>query len=241
MVPLSVRRSAEVFTVSDFSRRQICETYGIKNDKVHAILNGVDTLRFFPGKEGRNVVDDLGLTPGQYFLTVGRLEPRKNHANLLRAWARLNEPRPRLAIVGQRHFGYNEALALVSSLHLEQSVVVLENVSDEQLPAIFRHAKAFVYCSMAEGFGMPVLEAMASGVPVISSATTALAEVCSEAALLVDPKNIDDISNAIRKLDDDLDMRQDLTHRGLDRVKGFTWESSAAVVANTYRRYFGLT
>jgi glycosyltransferase involved in cell wall biosynthesis len=241
MVPRSVRRSAEVFTVSDFSRRQICETYGIKNDKVHAILNGVDTLRFFPGKEGRNVVDDLGLTPGQYFLTVGRLEPRKNHANLLRAWARLNEPRPRLAIVGQRHFGYNEALALVSSLHLEQSVVVLENVSDEQLPAIFRHAKAFVYCSMAEGFGMPVLEAMASGVPVISSATTALAEVCSEAALLVDPKNIDDISNAIRKLDDDLDMRQDLTHRGLDRVKGFTWESSAAVVANTYRRYFGLT
>jgi glycosyltransferase involved in cell wall biosynthesis len=241
MVRRSVRQSAEVFTVSEFSRQQICESYGVGSDKVHTILNGVDTLRFFPGQEGRDVLDNIGLTPGQYFLTVGRLEPRKNHSGLLRAWARLSAPRPRLAIVGQRHFGYDAALSLVSSLHLEQDVVVLESISDSQLPAIFRHARAFVYCSMAEGFGMPVLEAMASGIPVISSANTALSEICAQAAVLIDPQKTDNITDAIRELDQDSELRQDLARRGLDRVRDFTWESSADVVVKRYRRCLKLT
>ena len=240
LVRHSVRKSAKVFTVSDFSRRQISETFRISLDTVHTIHNGVDGERFFPGSEGRKVAENAGLEPGRYFLTVGRLEPRKNHANLLRAWARLAKPRPRLAIVGQRHFGYNGALDLIRTLQLEEDVVVLEDIADGQLPAIYRNAKAFIYCSWAEGFGMPVLEAMASGIPVISSATTALPEICGDAALLVSPENINEISNAIRELDQKADVRQKLSLGGLRRAKDFDWERSADIVRKVYLGHFGV-
>jgi len=240
MVRHSVRKSVKVFTVSNFSRRQIAETYGMSIDNVLVIPNGVDGRRFFAGSEGREDVGRIGLEPGAYFLTVGRLEPRKNHANLLRAWAQLDKPRPKLAIVGSRHFGYGEALALVRALQLEEDVLVLEDISDKQLPSIFRHAKAFIYCSWAEGFGMPVLEAMASGVPVISSASTALAEVCADAAVLVNPGRVGEISDAIRELDERRDLRQDLALRGLRRVTKFNWDCSAGIVRSAYLRYFGL-
>jgi len=240
LVRHSVRKSAVICTVSDYSRRQIAEAFGIGLDSVHTVHNAVDGARFFPGPEGRDVVENWGLEAGRYFLTVGRLEPRKNHANLLRAWARLEKPRPRLAIVGQRHFGYNEALNLVDALELGNDVVVFEDISDMQLPAIYRNAKAFVYCSWAEGFGMPVLEAMASGIPVLCSATTALSEICSDAALLVPPGNVDAISNAVSQLDRNPDLRESLTLLGLDRVKHFDWNGSAQIVRGVYLGYFGL-
>jgi glycosyltransferase involved in cell wall biosynthesis len=240
LVRRSVRKSVDIFTVSDFSRRQIAETFRISPSAVHTIHNGVDGARFFPGSEGREVVENLTLEAGRYFLTVGRLEPRKNHANLLRAWARLRKPRPRLAVVGQRHFGYDDALNLIHTLQLEGDVVVLEDIADGQLPALYRNAKAFIYCSWAEGFGMPILEAMSSGIPVISSATTALSEICADAALFVYPENIDEIGNAIRELDQRPDVRQDLVLRGLRRVTDFNWNSSAEIVREVYLRYFGL-
>jgi len=241
LVRRAARRSLGVFTVSDFSRRQIAETFRIVPEKIHVIPNGVDRARFFPGSEGSEVAENLGLEPGRYFLTVGRLEPRKNHANLLRAWARLGRPRPRLTIVGQPHFRYSESLDLIHTLDLDRDVVVLEAISDRQLPAIYRNARAFVYCSWAEGFGMPVLEAMASGIPVISSATTALTEICADAALLVGPGDVDEISNAVLQLDQKLDLRQNLILRGLRRVRQYDWQNAVDVVRNAYLGYFGLT
>jgi glycosyltransferase involved in cell wall biosynthesis len=240
LVRHSVRASVGVFTVSGFSKRQISETYGVSMDKVLVAPNGVDRGRFFAGSEGREVVARLGLEPGAYFLTVGRLEPRKNHANLLRAWAGLEKPRPKLVIVGSRHFGYSETFDLIRTLQLEGDVAVLENASDEKLPSIFRNAKAFVYCSWAEGFGLPVLEAMASGVAVISSATTALSEVCGNAAVLVNPESVGKIRDAVRELDQRSDVRRDMALRGLSRVANFNWDCSAGIVRGAYLRYFGL-
>jgi glycosyltransferase involved in cell wall biosynthesis len=240
LVPFSVRRSALVFTVSEFSRRQICDTYSIPAEKVHTIPNGVDESRFFPGNAGSEMVQGLGLEVGTYFLTVGRLEPRKNHAALLKAWARLGTPRPPLVIVGQRDFQYKEAFDLIRTLRLERDVTVLEEASDLQLPAIYRNAKGFIYCSWAEGFGMPVLEAMASGIPVVSSANTALSEVCAGAALGIDPSDPIQIGNAILALDKELGLRENLIHCGLLRAKEFTWEKPAQTVREVYLRHFGL-
>jgi glycosyltransferase involved in cell wall biosynthesis len=234
LVRSSVERSSEVFTVSEYSRDAIARTYGISQDRIHTIFNGVDRSRFFPGTQGAEVVRDAGLTPGEYFLTVGRLEPRKNHRTLLRAWAALPPPRPKLVIVGQRHFGYDEALGTRKSLNLEQDVLVMENVADSQIPALFRNSKGFVYCSWAEGFGMPVLEAMASGVPVISSASTALREVCLKAAILIDPSDIGALREAIMTLQSKADARQVLIESGLRRALEFSWDASARTVRNVY-------
>ncbi len=240
LVPLSIRRSAVVFTVSEYSRRQICSTYAVPAAKVHTIPNGVDRSRFVPGEVGLEFLTEYGLKPKSYFLTVGRLEPRKNHATLLRAWAQMNAPRPHLVVVGQRDFQYREVFELIETLGLQQDVKVLEDVSDAQLPAIYRHAKGFVYCSRAEGFGMPLLEAMASGIPVVSSANTALSEVCGEAALLVDPDSPTKIRDAVLTLDQKPAVREELIRRGQSQAVEFTWEKSAQTVREVYLRHFGL-
>lgn len=241
LVPSSIRRSAAVFSVSEFSRRQICDAYSIPTERVHTIPNGVDSKRFFPGDIDLKAVRDLGLENGAYFLTVGRLEPRKNHATMLRAWAQLKAPRPRLVLVGQRHFRYAEVFELIRSLDLAADVQVLEQVSDTQLPALYRNAKGFVYTSWAEGFGMPLLEAMASGIPVVTSANTALTEVSADAAIFVDPNDPTEISNAITALEQQPGLRKHLIDRGLVRIKEFAWEQPALVVRDAYLLHFGLT
>jgi glycosyltransferase involved in cell wall biosynthesis len=240
LVPLSIRRSAAVFTVSEYSRRQICSTYAVPAAKVHTIPNGVDRSRFVPAEGGLEFPTEYGLKPKSYFLTVGRLEPRKNHATLLRAWAQMNAPRPHLVVVGQRDFQYREVFELIETLGLQQDVKVLEDVSDAQIPVIYRHAKGFVYCSRAEGFGMPLLEAMASGIPVVSSANTALSEVCGDAALLVDPDSPTKIRDAVLALDQKPELREELIRRGQLQAVEFTWEKSAQTVREIYLRHFGL-
>jgi glycosyltransferase involved in cell wall biosynthesis len=240
LVPLSIRRSAAVFTVSEYSNKQICDTYAFPAAKVHTIPNGVDRSRFVPGDMGLEFLTEYGLKQKSYFLTVGRLEPRKNHATLLRAWAQMNTPRPHLVVVGQRDFQYREVFELIETLGLQQDVKVLEDVSDAQIPAIYRHAKGFVYCSRAEGFGMPLLEAMASGVPVVSSANTALSEVCGDAALLVDPDSPTKIRDAVLALDQNPELREELIRRGQLQAVEFTWEKSAQTVREVYLRHFGL-
>jgi glycosyltransferase involved in cell wall biosynthesis len=238
LVPFSIRRSRAVFTVSKFSQEEICSRYAVPPESISVIPNGVDSGRFCPGEGGIDTVRDLGLTPGGYFLTVGRLEPRKNHDALFRAWAKLPNPRPKLAVVGQRHFKYSGALELIRNLRLEGDLILLETVSDDQLPALYRHSSAFIYPSWAEGFGMPVLEAMSSGIPVITSSTTALAEVSGNAALQVHPGDWSALAECVQALSGDIGLRESLIARGFDRARDFTWERSAATVRDVYMRYF---
>jgi glycosyltransferase involved in cell wall biosynthesis len=241
LVPYSIQRSAAIFTVSDYTRNEICRRYSVAPDAIHAIPNGVDVARFYPGEEGCESVRALGLQPGEYFLTVGRLEPRKNHAMLLRAWHRLKTPRPKLIFVGQRHFRFGEIFELIRTLDLAKDVTILDDVSDAQLPSIYRNAKGFIYCSWAEGFGMPLLEGMASGIPVISSRNTALSEVCADAAILIEPDDPSGICDAISAIVHRPELAADLVRRGLSRVEQFTWEKAALTVREVYLRHFGLS
>jgi glycosyltransferase involved in cell wall biosynthesis len=233
----SAHRSSLVFTVSEFSRNEIIEKYGLEREDVVTIANGVDSTRFFPGDHGASSLRTLGITPRQYLLTVGRLEPRKNHVGLLRAYACLSKPRPKLVIVGQRDFRFSEVMDVIADLSLKDDVVILEGIDDNFLPIIYRNALLFIYPTWAEGFGMPVLEAMASGVPVITSRTTSLPEVGGNAALYVQPENTRSIEQAINLLRKDPDLRGKLAALGLIRAKELNWDASAAVVSNAYQRF----
>jgi glycosyltransferase involved in cell wall biosynthesis len=240
LVRFSARNSALVFSISQFSRREIVQRYDVDEDHVATIANGVNLARFYPGKQDEDAVAALGLVPGAYILTVGRLEPRKNHAGLLRGYSRLAVPRPKLAIVGQPDFRYSEISGLIRSLRLEDDVVLLDKVDDCLLPAIYRHALLFVYPSWAEGFGLPILEAMASGVPVATSGTTALLEIAGDAALFVRPEDPESIAAAMKKVIADAQLRHDLAQRGQASAALFTWERAASQLVDAYRSFFNL-
>jgi glycosyltransferase involved in cell wall biosynthesis len=236
----AVRHSALLFAVSRFTRDELARLYGADAERIALTCNGVDAKRFRPGLDGAPLVRALGLKPGEYLCTVGRIEPRKNHLNLLRAYARVHAPRPPLVIVGQPDpdFGEVAVRAEVRALGLENDVVFLEHVSDQELPALIRHAKLFLYPSFAEGFGMPVLEAMASGVAVITSNTTSLPEVAGDAALTVDPHDSTELSAAILCLLADPRRRALLAERGLQQAQRFTWRASAQSLVGVYRQHF---
>lgn len=239
MMRLSARRSDHVFTVSQYSMENICRLYGMAPKDVTVIPNGVDCRRFYPGDDGKEVLRRWGLSPGRYMLTVGRLEPRKNHSALLGAYASLALQDIPLVMVGQRDFGYAEMFRELERPELRSTVKVLEDVSDDELPILYRHARVFIFPSWAEGFGMPLLEAMASGVPVVSSNTTALAEVVGDAGVLVEPANVEAIANAIRMVLENEERELAMRLAGYARSAAFDWYASALRVRQRYLQCLG--
>lgn len=239
MVHWSARQAAHIFTVSEFSRAMLKKYYKVKDDKIAVICNGVDTIRFHPPNpaeqpEEKNFLTEKGLRLGQYILSVGRLEPRKNYVNLIRAYAQLEDKDIPLVIVGQRDFRYREILELINILQLGNRVKIMEDIDDNKLPILYRHALFFAYPAHAEGFGMPPLEAMASGVPVITSETTSLPEVAGNAAILVDPNNSMQILGAMTKLTTLPSLRMQLSNLGLRRSQLFNWSTAAESVCKIY-------
>jgi len=241
----TVKKAALLMTVSAFSLKEIARLYGVDPLGITITGNGVNLARFHPlsaeGSDdgnGAGLVRALGVEPGDYLITVGRLEPRKNHLNLVRAYAQIAEPRPRLLIVGQRDFEHDEAFAEVQKLGLGQQVTFLERVADAELPALVRHARVFVYPSYAEGFGMPVLEAMASGVPVVTSNAPALVGLASGAASIVEPDNPKAIAGAIEQLLFDAGLRRRLSALGIEVAARHRWDTAAKALLGAFRRFF---
>jgi glycosyltransferase involved in cell wall biosynthesis len=237
---IAIRRAKLLFTVSAYSRDSICAAYGIPRERVLITYNGVDTARFHPGGEGGEVPARHGLVAGEYLCCIGRLEPRKNHVALIKAYAALGPDRPPLAIIGQRDFSFDGVFAEVERLGLIGHVHFLEHVGDTDMPALLRHARLFIYPTHAEGFGMPVAEALASGVPVITSTTTSLPEVAGDAATLVHPDDVAALSAAMRAdLDASPQARAQQAARGQRQVGLFTWRKAAQVLIDGFRRQAG--
>jgi glycosyltransferase involved in cell wall biosynthesis len=236
LMRLAARQAQHVFTVSEFSKREICNRYHISPDTVSVTPNSADMQRFYPGNDGVEHLTARGLEPGKYLLSVGRLEPRKNHVNLVKAYLGLGPQSPKLVIAGQRDFGYEPLMEILASANATDKVVILENIDDNELPSLYRNSLAFVYPSMAEGFGMPPLEAMASGVPVIASNNTGLTEVVGKAGILVSTTDVIELRQAMKALIQDATQRERLSARGLERARAFSWDHSAEVVAQRYRQ-----
>jgi glycosyltransferase involved in cell wall biosynthesis len=237
MTRASTRRAAKVITVSTFTGADVAERLDVPESKIVAIPNGVDEA-FYP----RAGTDDLTRfrveqrLPDQFLLFVGTLQPRKNLIGLLRAYAILpNEERIPLYAVGGAGWMYADIFAEVERLGIGDDVWFPGYAASEMLPLWYSAATAFIYPSFYEGFGLPVLEAMACGTPVVTSDRTSLPEVVGDAGLLVDPDNPEDISDAIRALLTDDTRRELLAQRGLEQAQRFTWQRTARETVAVYR------
>ena len=240
-----VRRKADLVIVpSRAVERDVVEHLGVREDRVVVIPHGCGP-RFQPAADEtafRTVAARLGL-PSRYVLAVGTLEPRKNLTTLLRAFARLRdtaecEPTPGLVLAGARGWLDDPIYQTVRSLGLEDVVCFPGFIDDDDLPAVYRGAELVAFPSLYEGFGLPVLEAMACGVPVVTSNTSAMPEVAGGAALLVDPLDVDEMAATIARVLRDEPLRERLRREGIARARQFTWETAARRTLDAYASLF---
>jgi len=226
VVPRSVARADRVLADSEATRADLIRLLGVPPERVEVLYSGVDP-RFRPEPEPgerERLQARYGVGERPYVLSVGTLQPRKNYVRLIRAFAHLR-PDLYLVIAGGRGWLYEEVLA-EAERHPDR-VRVLGFVDEADLPALYRGAALFVFPSLYEGFGLPVLEAMACGVPVVCSNSSSLPEVAGEAALLVDPHDEEGLAEAMRRALEDEGARRRMIARGLERAAGFTWERAA--------------
>ena len=243
---LTVRRSArkatQILALSEHARADIISTYGISPDIVTAIpIAAAD--RFGPVVDERDlqrVRHTYGIA-GDYILSVGAIQPRKNLGRLVAAYARLrrtngNLKLPKLVIVGKRAWLYGETLRAIKESGVSDSVILTGYVPEADLPALYSGALCFVYPSYFEGFGLPPLEAMKCGAPVLAGNRTSLSEVVGDAGLLVDPLDTDAIASGIARLVENPDFRNELSVKGLKRSELFKWETTAKRTLEVYKR-----
>lgn len=230
LLPRLAHRVKLIITDSLYSKIRISRAFRISADKIHVVPCGVDAEKFYPRPdvERARLRRKYSLPPA-YMLFVGTLEPRKNLPTLVHAWAQVfREVRPvHLVIAG----GPGDAFRRLS--HLEapaDGVLQVGYVSDADLPALYSAALGFVMPSLYEGFGLPILEAMACGTPVIAGRAAALPEVVGESGLLIDPLSVPDLAAALRCLVQDDELRRDLARKGYERSRLYTWDRSARLV-----------
>ena len=226
------QQADQVIVPSVATKDDVVRTLRIAPDRIAVIPWGCDE-RFRPDGVPERLAGaqrKYGL-PSRYLLFVGTLEPRKNLTTLLHAYAILRAERwdeeLKLVVVGRKGWLYEEIFETVRRLALQQDVIFTDFVADDDLPDLYRGARLMVFPSLYEGFGLPILEAMASGIPVVASNTSSMPEVAGEAALLIDPRNPQTMAEAMARVLADRQFRTTLTRRGIARVQNFTWGSVA--------------
>lgn len=235
---LSARVADTVIVPSNVVREDVRRMLRVPAEKIVTVYEAAGA-RFAPMDRDAAfaIARSYGIEP-PYVLSVGSLEPGKNRARLFRAMRQLRDEGidRQLAVVGQRAWGYEEDLALIDELRMADRIVLPGYVKAEDLPALYGGAEAFAFPSLYEGFGLPVLEAMACGVPVLTSRVSATAEVAGDAALLVDPQSVDEIRDGLRRLLVDRELRAECARRGIERAACFSWERAADETRAVYHR-----
>jgi glycosyltransferase involved in cell wall biosynthesis len=236
----SARNARRVLTVSEESARDISDMLGVPRDRVDVIPLAADARfrRVEDEAELRRVRERYGLDE-PYVLYVGNIEPRKNLERLLGAFARAGRDAALLALAGNLAWLTGGILDRVGELGLGERVRLLGYVPDDDLPALYSGAWAFAYPSLFEGFGLPVVEAMACGAPVVTSTAPALRELAEGAARFVDPLSVDSIAAGLRAVLSSPAERARLSNAGLMRARAFTWEATARRTLESYARALG--
>lgn len=234
LMPACLARASKVVAASHATKTDIHTYYTVSDEKVVVIFDGYQDLTHIPSASEEFLKDKK-----PFFFFTGRVKRRKNVHSIVSAFIRLVERTGapcNLIIAGGHGGGYYDTMHKELQEHnLERRVFFLGYVSIEELVALYKHAIAFVFPSFNEGFGMPPVEAMSLGLPVITSNISSTAEVVADAGILIDPHNIDDISSAMEKIYTDQSLRAELVKKGLERCKMFSWVTSGKELTDVAR------
>jgi len=238
----SVKKAKKIIAISKFTEKDIIKTYGVGSEKIVVAPLGFQKIKDEKleakelSKKLKTVKEKHGIG-GNYILYLGTLKPNKNIEGLVDAYhvlySKLNVSSCKLVIAGKKGWLYQSIFEKVKQLGLENEIIFAGFVPDEEVPILMKGAKLFVMPSFWEGFGIPVLEAMDAGVPVVCSNAASLPEVAGEAALLVNPYNPRDIAEGIRSILTDQKLRQKLIEKGKEQVKVFSWEKCSKIILKT--------
>ncbi len=232
------KKTDAIITDSQSTKSEVLKYLKVPEEKIHVIYLGCsEGFQPFPESEKKQKIREKYNIKGDFILYVGTLEPRKNLKGLICAYDRSRAKEDFLLVLaGGKGWKYKHIFRLVKRLKLEDRVIFTGYMSDSDLPALYNSASVFVYPSFYEGFGLPPLEAMACGTPVIVSHTTSLPEVVGNAGVYVDPSDIEQISTSIDTVLSDTELRQTLRERGLKRAKLFSWGKTAKETIMLYKQ-----
>lgn len=235
----SAKRAKAVITISESTRQDVLQFYDIAPEKVHTVHCGVDEAYQPLSSAQIDAFRARQSLPSQFVFFLGTLEPRKNILGLIEAyaaWRTREKEVPKLFIGGGKGWYYNQVFQLVDTLGINDNVIFLGYLPSDDLPLWYNAATMLVYPSQFEGFGLPVLEAMACGTPVITSNVSSLPEVAGDAAWLVDPSNSAALSEAMQQLYSNEDLQHSMREKGLYQGKKFSWRKTAEETNQIYRK-----
>lgn len=228
----SVEKAAKILTISHYSKKTIINQYKLNEDKVVVTYPGYNNKLFNYQSDDENYIklklNKFGIT-GKYILFVGTLQPRKNLVRLISAFHNVLKfyKNLQLVIIGKKGWLYNEILKNAENLKKQRKIIIIESVQMHDLPFFYKGAQCLTLPSLYEGFGLPVVEAMACGCPVVASNVSSLPEVAGDAGVMVDPYRVDSIAKGITDVLSNDNFRNLLIRKGLDRIKKFSWSKCA--------------
>ena len=232
VVPRSIKKATKIVTVSKNTKDDVVGIFNTKSEKVHAVYPGVIIKDDYLPEEIDKVRKKYDISE-KYLLFLGTIEPRKNIVNLIKAFSNYSfdneESRVTLILAGIKGWKFQpifQELQEINQRLIGGKIKYIGQVSNRERNILIKNCQAFVFPSQYEGFGFPVVEAMALGVPVVTGNNSSLKEIAENAALLVDPNDINDIRNAIRQIVSDKYLRNHLVLKGKERIKKFTWEDA---------------
>lgn len=219
----SANKARKIITISNSSKNDIIKYYQIPEEKIVVVYPGIKEIEV----SKMNKIPAKYKIQGDFILYIGTLQPRKNLTRLIEAISIIKNKKITLVIIGKKGWQYEEILAAPDTYGVKDRVEFLDFVPDEDLPSFYQNALCYVLPSLYEGFGLPILEAMQYGCPVLTSNVSSLPEAGGDAALYFDPMNVDDIAHKIDKVEEDNKLREEMKRKGLAHVKKFSWEKSA--------------
>ncbi len=232
-----VLKASKLIAVSENTKRDLIKYWKIDERKIETLFNGSLFEYFKPEKE-IDVLKKFNLEKEKYFLMVGTIEPRKNHLRVLKAFdifLKKEERNFKLVIAGKKGWGKINILGKIKELKIEKNVILADSVSDEELYFLYKNSLSLVYPSLYEGFGLPLVEAMSLGIPVLTSNISPLADIVNDAGIKVNPFSIEEIYMGLKKLFRDKDFLARLKMKAKERAQIFSWRKHAEKLLKIYK------